>query len=183
MDLTIQPMPLPAESQEQTGEWQLKKLSIKHREVASLLAQGLDRATIAAITKYSEGYITWLGRQPLFREYIAEMSQYQEVKLEAMFQQSVDAIGDTLQHGNPEERLKAARLQLEATRRVGRGSEQGARNVSTDKLVDLADRLVGLLNQQRSNNNERTIEGDFSPVHGASYADSQEIQISQSSAG
>lgn len=140
--------------------YQLQEMGVRHREAAALLAQGLDRATIAQVTGYKPEYITWLGRQPIFRAYITEMSMYVDVRLEALFDQSVDVISDQLRNGSGEDKLKAARLQLEATKRIGRGSEGASPPASPDRLDQLAGRLVELLHKERVKANERSIEGE-----------------------
>ncbi len=143
-------------AQPEAQAYQLQALGVRHKEAAALLAQGLDRATIAQITGYKAEYITWLSRQPIFRAYITEMSLFVDVRLEALYDQSVDVISDTLKMGSAEDKLKAARLQLEATRRIGRGSEGASQPAAPDRLDHLAERLVDLLNKQR----ERSVTGE-----------------------
>lgn len=142
---------------------ELKNLSVKHKEVAALLAQGLDRASIAAVSKFTPEYITWLSRQPLMRSYIQDMSAAVGLRLEAMFEQSVDVIADAMSSGTVEEKLKGARLQMEATGRVGRHQSDPTRaEGGGDKLEQLADRLMGLLGDQR----RRIVNGTVSQGSG-----------------
>ena len=140
-----------------TTPWELKKLSPAHKQAAALLAQGLGRPLIAAACDFSPEYVTYLARQPLFVQYLREMTAAAQVRLDALFDQSVDVIADTLVNGGVEEKLKAARLQMEATGRVGRlqGTERPAQE-GPDRLEQLAERLVSLLHKQR----QRTFTSD-----------------------
>ena len=141
---------------ETTESWALKELSPRHKQAAALLAQGVQRQIIARVCEFTPEYITMLGRQPLFRAYIKEMSEFTDARLEALFDQSVDVIADTMLTGTEDGRLKAAKLQLEATGRVGRFHTPAPAQGGSDRLELLAERLVGLLHQQR----RRTYEGE-----------------------
>lgn len=132
-----------------TRQVQLKELSPKHKTVAALLAQGVDRVSCAAATDLDPNYITWLGGDPLFIMYVREMSKLAETRLEAMFTGSVDAIADQLQNGAGEDRLKAARLQMEATGRIGKDRRSPDSSDAPDHLEVLAQRLTKLLSQHR----------------------------------
>lgn len=128
----------------------LQKLSPKHKEALSLVAQGLSRTDVAAIAGYTPEYISWLVRQDVCREYLAEMMAIVDFRLEAMTGESVDAIQEVLRDGAPEDRLKAAKLQLEAIGRVGAGKNaQPNAPLHPDHLNQLADRLVSLLKSSR----------------------------------
>lgn len=128
---------------------ELKKLSPTHKQVAALLAQGVDRRTIAVAVDFTPEYVTWLQRQPLFREYITHMSEAVAVRLEALFSRSVDVIQDAMQDGNIDEKLKGAKLQLEATGRVGRFQTQLPVGGGQDRLEQLSERLLTLLDTKR----------------------------------
>lgn len=129
---------------------ELKKLSPKHMQVAALVAQGVDRATIAAACDYVPEYITWLQGQPLFIEYIKTMNKAVATRLEAMFAKSVDVISDAMVMGNVDEKLKGARLQMEATGRIGRYQMPAKGEGGDEVLESLAGRLLALLTRQRS---------------------------------
>lgn len=128
---------------------ELKKLSQKHKDVASLVAQGVSRQLIAEVIGITPEYVTWLQRQSLFKEYIKEMSEAVSTQLEAMFSKSVDVIAGAMQHGSIDEQLKGAKLQLEATGRVGRFQTQAPVGSGVDRLEQLSERLLGLLQRQR----------------------------------
>ena len=144
MDLSESTELAPAEPIE------LKKLSPRHMQVAALIAQGVDRQTVAVACSFTPEYVTWLQRQPLFKEYIKDMSAAVHTRLEALFSKSVDVIADAMNEGNVDERLKGAKLQLEATGRVGRFQTQAPIGGGQDRLDQLSERLLGLLQRQRS---------------------------------
>lgn len=140
-------------------QWLMKSLSEKHKLVAALLAQGVDRQSIAVAADFTPEYITMLQNQPLFIAYVKEMTAAASTQLEALFCKSADVIADTMTSGNADERLKAAKLQMEATGRINRGGEL-PRQPAGDRLDVLADRLVALLQTQR----KRIINVDVSTV-------------------
>lgn len=127
---------------------QLKELSPKHKQVAALLAQGVDRETIGQAVGFEPGYVTWLGGDTLFRQYVRDMGKLAETRLEAMFEQAVDTIANEMRGGG-ENALKAARMQMEATGRIGKERRDPNDEQPPDYLEHLAGRLVKLLNNQR----------------------------------
>ncbi len=133
----------------------LQELSPKHKGVASLLAQGAGREVAAAAFDYTPEYVTWLGGDPLFIAYVKEMSKLVDTRLELLYEKSVDVIAEGLTKGNGEEKLKAARLQLEATQRIGKDRRAPDGGQDSDHLEALSQRLIKLLHQQK----ERTYEG------------------------
>lgn len=130
--------------------WQMKKLKPKHKQVASLLAQGARNIDIAKMLGITPEYVSMLTRQPLMQAYIAEMCQHTGLRVEALFEKSVDVIADTLRTGTESGRLKAARLQLEVTKRIGRGEPLSNQGGGTEeRLLKLAERLIFLQSGQR----------------------------------
>jgi len=132
-----------------TRKVQLKELSPVHRTVAALLAQGVDRVSVAAAVGMDPNYITWLGGDPLFIQYVREMCKLAETQLESMFVKSVDIISEQMNSGSGEDKLKAARLQMEATGRVGKDRRSHDDLETPDHLEVLAQRLVKLIHKQR----------------------------------
>jgi len=129
----------------QSQPWELKKLKPMHQQVAALLAQGMKNVEIAAICEITPQYITMLLRQPLFKQYVSDKCEAAGVRMEALFEQSVEVIAHTLANGSEGGKLKAARLQLEGTKRLGRNDapiNDGAG--ATDRLERLAARLIEL---------------------------------------
>ena len=125
--------------------WQMKELKPKHKQVCAMLAQGIDRRTISNVVGCTPEYITMLSKQPLMKEYIAEMCQAAGLQLDAMFVQSVEVISEVMANGSPKERVAAARLQMEATKRIGSGSSIPKEIIDTnDRLARLAERLLYL---------------------------------------
>lgn len=128
---------------------QLQELSAAHRGVASLLAQGADRHIAGAAFGFSPEYVTWLGGDPLFQQHVREMNKLVATRLELLYGKSVDVIAETMQSGGAEEKLKAARLQLEATGRVGNSRRTDTGEVSPDFLEELSQNLVQLLHKRK----------------------------------
>lgn len=139
--------------------WRMKELSEKHKTVAALLAQGLGRQEVAAAAGFTPEYISMLQNQPLFADYVREMTAAAATQLEALFCKSTDVIAEAMVAGNIDERLKAAKLQMEATGRIGRNAEQ-ERPQQGDRLDVLADRLLALLQTQR----KRVFDGQVQDV-------------------
>lgn len=142
------------------GGIKLQKLSARHKQVLSLMAQGMDRQTCSIATKYTPEYVTWLLKQDICQTYLGEMVKVAESQLQAQFCKSVDVIGETLINGTEEGKLKAAKLQLEATGRVGKLQQLSAPPVEGDRLTVLAERLVGLLKQTQG----RIVNGEVTDV-------------------
>lgn len=148
------PPPIPS------GEWHLQELKPKHRQIASLLAQGMPRDTIASIIGITPEYVTMLMRQPEMQAAVREMSEVANLQLEAMFTKSVTAIGEVLENGNASDKVKAARLQMEATKRVGSGSGLVQEVVDSNaRLTKLAERLLYL-----QGGNGRLINGEATVI-------------------
>lgn len=119
-------------------KWEMKKLLPWHKQLCSMLAQGIDRQTIAQVFQKTPEYISMLAGQDLIRTEVNEMKRFAEFQLEAQFVKSVSVIGEVLENGSAKEKIQAARLQLEATRRIG------PRMVEEEKLIDTNARLTRL---------------------------------------
>ena len=144
------PATLESEEPLELGEkWVLKDLKGKHKNICSLIAQGVQRKQVASICSVTPEYVSMLLRQPLCMEYIAKLNEAVDVQLQAMHGAAVEAIGETLREGNFEDKIKAARLQMEATGRVGPRVQAQSQPPSADRLEQLADRLLNLLGKQR----------------------------------
>lgn len=134
----------------ESSKWQLTKLKPLHKQVASLSAQGLKNTEVAQIVGITPEYVSMLLRQPLVKEYVAQMCEVVGVRLEALFEKSVDVIAETMVNGSEKGRLQAARLQLEATKRIGRPDPNaGLDRGQGDRLAALADRLLALQSNVR----------------------------------
>ena len=131
-------------------EWVLKTLKPKHLQICALLAQGLKNVEVAAVVGVTPEYVSMLLRQPLIKQEISRVSEIAGTRLEAMFTKVVDTIGDTLENGNNSEKLKAARLHGELTRRIGRPDPYALGNAPADDGIErLASRLEGLLDSKK----------------------------------
>jgi hypothetical protein len=142
-----------------SGRYQLKKLKTKHRQVLSLIAQGEPRWKVASLCDITPEYVTMLCAMPICQAYLSEMTQAAGVQLEAMFVKSVDVISNAMEVGDIGDQLKAARLQMEATKRIGAA---GATTLNIgdggDRLERLANRLIGLLDNKQVASG-RTVDG------------------------
>ena len=142
---------LPAAVEAPPGVYQLKELSPKHKQVAALLVQGVERQVIAQLTDFTPEYITWLGRQSLVVAYLRELEEYANIRLVALADKRTDVISDILNNGSNEDRLKAAKLQMESTGVIGRPRESGGgdKENEDERLARIGARLVNLLQVQR----------------------------------
>lgn len=146
-------------------QWELKKLKPMHQQVAALLAQGMTNVDIARICEITPQYITMLLKQPLFKQYLSEKCEAVGVRLEALFEQSVEVIAHTLKNGSEGGKLKAARLQFEATKRIGRGEVaivDGAGSI--ERLERLAARLTQLNHKSRQVQEGEITDAEFTQV-------------------
>ena len=135
----------PQDGVEEVGPWELTKLKPLHRDVASLVAQGHRNIDVARMLNITPQYVSMLLRQPLVKAYIGEMNEVVGARLEAMFEQSVNVMADVMKDGSHGDKIKAARLQLEATKRIGRPDPlAGMLSPDLDRLEKLAERLIGL---------------------------------------
>lgn len=130
---------------------QLQKLNPTHRQVAAMLAQpGISRSVIAEAVGFTPEYISWLTKDPLFRDYQRGISDFVDAKLEAQYEKVADTIIETLEFGNGDEKLRAARLHLELTKRLGSGTgPASASESSVERLTTLAERLLALQSNVR----------------------------------
>lgn len=145
------------------AKWELKKLSQKHKDICSLIAQGIGRGQIATLCGITPEYVTMLTKQPLCVAYIKDMSEFAGVQLEAMFGKTVEVIGQTLATGAPKEQMAAARLQLEVTKRIGRpdvSANNGAMGAD-ERLLALSERLVGLLGSAKQQSDQIIEDVEF----------------------
>lgn len=137
--------------------WELKKLKPLHKQVASLVAQGAKNTEIAQMLGITPQYVSMLLSQPLVKQYLGEMCDAVGVRMEALFEQSVEVIAETMRTGSEGGKLKAARLQLEATKRIGRPDPTAALGQgNVDRLERLAERLILLQTNVRTG---RTFDG------------------------
>jgi hypothetical protein len=142
------------QEQKEKKPWLLKKLRPLHYRVIQLLLQNMKHKDIAAALGVHPVYVSMLSRQPLVQ---AEISKYLEgtsLKLETLFIKSVQAIEDSLNGDDPKIRLSAARLQMEATRKLSQNTGvsvsvnvQNNSISSEDNLKSLADRIISVRNK------------------------------------
>lgn len=161
------PISVPHEEQQEAvaPKWEMKELKPWHKNLASMVAQGIDRQTIAYAMDCTPEYVSMLARQPKMIAYMQELADFANFQLEAQFAKSVAAIGDVLENGGHKEKMQAARLQLEATKRIGsKAGGEVQKEDTVDRLNRLANRLTSLLAKQGVS--EEIIDGEVIPhVH------------------
>lgn len=161
-DLTIVEEDVPSQPDEVRPKgWTLKKLKPVHKDICSYVAQGMKLVEAAAICGVTKQYVWMLMQQPLCRAYIEQMNTVTEARLEAMFSQTADVIQDGLNGTASETQLKAARLHMETIGRIGSRGKAPEQSGQEDRLLQLSERLVGLLTTQRGRSNEPIEDGEF----------------------
>lgn len=131
-------------------EWVLQKLKPKHFQICALLAQGFKNVEVSAMCGVTPQYITMLLQQPLIKQEIAKRGEVIGQRFELLTEKTFDVMVDAMKNGAHADKLKAARLQLEVTRRIGRPDPFAANpNVSDDRLEKLANKLENLLDTKK----------------------------------
>lgn len=132
-------------------DWVLKRLKPVHLQICALLAQGMKNVEVAAFTGVTKEYVSMLLRQAIIKQEIARVCEITGARLELLFEKSVDTIADAMENGSYSDKLKAARLQLEATRRIGRPDPFATgTSAPEDRLATLANRLELLMDSKKS---------------------------------
>jgi hypothetical protein len=146
--------------------WVLRRLSPMHKDMCALIAQGVKRGHVAQACGITPEYVTMLLRQPLVLAEIKRMNEYAEVQLDASFGRVVEAIHEGLDSGSTKDKLQAARLQLEVTGRIGsRSQASDPDSKMEDRLLNLSERLVGLLGGARARAGQAPIDAEFTEVN------------------
>lgn len=143
---------LPEDADGFTGEkpYELKKLKARHKEILALVAQGNKLVHVAKMCDVTPQYIGMMLRMDICKRYIKGICEISETQLDSLFPQVVDAISTSLSNGNIEERLKGARLHMEATKRIGaQAGKQAPVDTADDRLLNLSSRLVDLLREKK----------------------------------
>lgn len=70
-----------------------------------------------------------LAQQPIFQAYVKDMTGFSEVRLAALFEKSVDVLGQSMLTGSEHVRLEAAKTVLKAVGKDG-GSEKQTTNIN-----------------------------------------------------
>lgn len=117
----------------------LRRLSPTHRELISLLLQGMGSGDAAAIVGYTRQRVTQLLGDPLFQTAMDEQRQLWDVELSNLTGNSVAVLRDALTDKDPEVRLKAARMQLETQGKFRQGTADGtSAEDAVAKIISLA---------------------------------------------
>lgn len=138
--------------------WELKKLKPVHLQICALLAQGMKQVDVAKLTGVTKEYVWMLLQQPLIKDEMQRISSIAQVRLEGMYEKSVDVIAEVMDSGSHADKLKAVRIHGELTKRIGRPDPMANTNaVDPNRLAQLSERLVGLLEGKQN-----VHEGKFS---------------------
>lgn len=142
-------------AKDEQGRYQLKALKTKHKHILAFVAQGMQHKQIGALCGVTPQYITMMLRMPICQEFLKGMCEAAGVQLEALLPQTVEVIRDAMQNGDVTERLKGARLQMEATGRIGsKNGRPPAADAMDDRLERLSHRLIDLLSEKRAQSGE-----------------------------
>lgn len=128
------PQTLPKPPNPPGAHFTLRKLSPKHRNIASLLAQGLGRGEISKIVHCVPEYVTMLAKQPLFQDYVKDISAFVDTRMRAMHEKSVDVLGQLLQTGTEDTKLRAAQTVMKA---IGKDGQKDIAKVSVNFVVQV----------------------------------------------
>ena len=140
----------PLAATEEMPQWEMKKLKPKHLQICALLAQGFKNIEVAGMVGVTKEYVSMLLRQPLIKQELAKRGEVVAARFELMTELTADAMADTLKNGAHGDKMKAARLQLEVTKRIGRPDPYAVGiTPSEDRLAQLANRLEGLLDGKK----------------------------------
>lgn len=101
-------------AQVQKNPWILKRLSQKHKDMIALSLQGLDREKVGEYCGCTPQYVTMINRQPLAREYIADLESHMDLRLRGLYSRSLDALQAGLSSPRISDKLAAAQIQLRA---------------------------------------------------------------------
>lgn len=105
-------------------KWQPKHLSQKHKNIIALHAQGVSREEIGEFCKCTPEYVSMIVATPIAKEYLSDLERYLDSRMNALYSQSVETIHQGMMGNATDTQLKAARLQLEATNKLGKDNKE-----------------------------------------------------------
>jgi len=114
---------IPYPAPEEVKRWQPKVLTPKHRQILSLYAQGMKREEIGSLCKCTPQLVTILAGCDLGRSYLTGIEVAMDQELRGLYGASVQAIREQLTVGSGENKLKAAKLQMQAIGKLGEGDK------------------------------------------------------------
>lgn len=95
-------------------KWKLKKLTAKHKRIAALKAQGLDRVSIGAACGCTPEYVTMLMEQPLIIDLMDKHERAIDRDLRDLTGAAVNVVRNKLNSGDDDVALRSATLVLKA---------------------------------------------------------------------
>lgn len=103
--------------------WEPKRLTPKHRQILSLYAQGMKREDIGALCKCTPQLVTMLATCEQGKQYLRNIEDAMDQELRGLYGSSINAIREQLESGSGENKLKAAKLQMQAIGKLGEKKE------------------------------------------------------------
>lgn len=131
-NISTVPFPVP------DTKWQPKRLTPKHRQILSLYAQGMKREEIGNFCHCTPALVTMLARTDIGRAYLQSIEETMDQRLRALYSKTIDAIDDQLCNGRGADKIAAAKLQLQATGKLGTRQEE------TETAEDVIQRILAL---------------------------------------
>lgn len=123
---------------EKAKRWEPKALTPKHKGILSLVAQGVKYMEIGSLCKCTQQLIVMLVASEKGQEYLRYIEQQMDMRLRALYSKSIDAIEDQLTVGSGENKLKAAKLQMQAVGKLGKVQDD------TDTAEDVIQRIMNM---------------------------------------
>lgn len=127
----------------------LPPLGKKARDACLLLTAGVAKKDICKQLKMAPERLRIILRLPQTQAFIARLNEAVGAQLEAQHGMAIDTIRDVMKSGNGREKIAAARLQLEASRRIGPRTEDHDRATNAEeRLQRTRERLLQLYSEK-----------------------------------
>jgi hypothetical protein len=98
----------------------------------------MKREEVASFCKCTPALVTMLAVSDLGRAYLSEIEEVMDQRLRALYSKTIDAIDDQLCNGKGADKIAAAKLQLQATGKLG------ARTEDAETAEDVIARILAL---------------------------------------
>ena len=159
-------------------EGDFSELTPRQKMALTYLAMGKKNTWISKKLAMGDGAVHSLTCRADAKLFVSELTQGAHLQMEALYVKSVEAVRETLEKGKYPDKIKAARLQMEATKRIGSMTSPIGPIVDTNlRLTKLAERLLML-----NDNSKREIQTRRTP-HGYEVHEEHDITPPASEAG
>lgn len=106
--------------------WTIKRLTQVHKDAITLSMQGLSREKVAEFCGRTPAWVTLVCKQPLAREYIAELEAHADLRLRGMYDKSLNVLDEVLAGaGTRADQLKAVDITFNALGKNKPGPDDG----------------------------------------------------------